>query len=95
LKLLAVSIMCAMRRGGSLATNDNWKDTQQAEIQASGKAPPTTMSRLLSLCALPPTPLRSWVARTTPPVSLWSKPIFCRRKQRRRVQKAAVLRAEI
>jgi hypothetical protein len=27
-------------QGNSLATNDNWKDTQQAEIQASGKAPP-------------------------------------------------------
>jgi CSLREA domain-containing protein len=27
-------------QGTSLATNDNWKDTQQAEIQASGKAPP-------------------------------------------------------
>ena len=27
-------------QGNSLATNDNWKDSQQAEIQASGKAPP-------------------------------------------------------
>ena len=27
-------------QGSSLATNDNWKDSQQAEIQASGKAPP-------------------------------------------------------
>jgi hypothetical protein len=27
-------------RASSLATNDNWADTQQAEIQASGKAPP-------------------------------------------------------
>ena len=26
--------------GTLLASNDNWKDTQQAEIQASGKAPP-------------------------------------------------------
>ena len=26
--------------GNLLATNDNWQDTQQAEIQASGKAPP-------------------------------------------------------
>ncbi|PYK68225.1 MAG: hypothetical protein DME45_08575 [Verrucomicrobia bacterium] len=29
-------------QGNSLATNDNWADTQQAEIQASGKAPPDT-----------------------------------------------------
>jgi hypothetical protein len=29
-----------MRREVSLATNDNWKDSQQAEIQASGEAPP-------------------------------------------------------
>jgi hypothetical protein len=27
-------------QGTSLATNDNWADTQQAEIQASGHAPP-------------------------------------------------------
>src|SRR5262249_36301635 len=27
-------------QGNSLATNDNWKDSQQAEIQASGRAPP-------------------------------------------------------
>ncbi len=27
-------------QGNSLVTNDNWKDSQQAEIQASGKAPP-------------------------------------------------------
>ncbi len=27
-------------QGTSLATNDNWADTQQAEIQASGFAPP-------------------------------------------------------
>lgn len=27
-------------QGNSLATNDNWADTQQAEIQASGLAPP-------------------------------------------------------
>jgi hypothetical protein len=27
-------------QGNLLAFNDNWKDTQQAEIQASGKAPP-------------------------------------------------------
>jgi hypothetical protein len=27
-------------RGAVLASNDNWKDTQQAEIQASGLAPP-------------------------------------------------------
>jgi hypothetical protein len=27
-------------QGTSLVTNDNWKDAQQAEIQASGKAPP-------------------------------------------------------
>jgi len=27
-------------QGNSLATNDNWADTQQAEIQASGFAPP-------------------------------------------------------
>ena len=26
--------------GAVIASNDNWKDTQQAEIQASGKAPP-------------------------------------------------------
>ena len=26
--------------GNSLAANDNWKDTQQAEIHASGHAPP-------------------------------------------------------
>ena len=26
--------------GQQIASNDNWKDTQQAEIQASGKAPP-------------------------------------------------------
>jgi len=26
--------------GNLIASNDNWKDTQQAEIQASGKAPP-------------------------------------------------------
>jgi hypothetical protein len=30
-------------QGNSLATNDNWKDTQQAEIQASGKAPPNDL----------------------------------------------------
>ncbi len=29
-------------QGNSLATNDNWADTQQAEIQASGKAPPNS-----------------------------------------------------
>ena len=27
-------------QGNSLATNDDWAATQQAEIQASGKAPP-------------------------------------------------------
>jgi hypothetical protein len=27
-------------QGSVIASNDNWKDTQQAEIQASGKAPP-------------------------------------------------------
>ena len=27
-------------QGNSLVTNDNWKDSQQAEIQVSGKAPP-------------------------------------------------------
>jgi hypothetical protein len=26
--------------GNVIASNDNWADTQQAEIQASGKAPP-------------------------------------------------------
>jgi hypothetical protein len=26
--------------GQQIASNDNWKDTQQAEIQATGKAPP-------------------------------------------------------
>jgi hypothetical protein len=26
--------------GQQIAFNDNWKDTQQAEIQATGKAPP-------------------------------------------------------
>ena len=30
-------------QGTSLATNDNWKDTQQAAIQASGKAPPNDL----------------------------------------------------
>jgi hypothetical protein len=29
--------------GTLLASNDNWKDTQQAEIQASGKAPPNDL----------------------------------------------------
>ena len=29
-------------QGNSLGTNDNWHDTQQAEIQASGFAPPNT-----------------------------------------------------
>ena len=29
-------------QGNSLATNDNWQDSQQAEIQASGFAPPNT-----------------------------------------------------
>jgi hypothetical protein len=29
--------------GAIIATNDNWKDTQQAEIQASGKAPPNDL----------------------------------------------------
>jgi hypothetical protein len=28
--------------GNLIASNDNWADTQQAEIQASGKAPPNT-----------------------------------------------------
>jgi hypothetical protein len=27
-------------QGNSLATNDDWASSQQAEIQASGKAPP-------------------------------------------------------
>jgi hypothetical protein len=30
-------------QGNLLASNDNWKDTQQAEIQASGKAPPNDL----------------------------------------------------
>ena len=29
--------------GTLLASNDNWQDTQQAEIQASGKAPPNAL----------------------------------------------------
>jgi hypothetical protein len=30
-------------QGNVIASNDNWKDTQQAEIQASGKAPPNDL----------------------------------------------------
>jgi len=29
-------------QGTLLASNDNWQESQQAEIQASGKAPPNT-----------------------------------------------------
>jgi hypothetical protein len=40
----------------SLATNDDWAATQQAEIQASGKAPPNAKNRPLLLCVLRPIP---------------------------------------
>ena len=53
--------------GTLITSNDNWKDTQQAEIQASGKAlpHPMTMSRPSSLFGLrPPTP-RSYAGKTT------------------------------
>jgi hypothetical protein len=51
--------------GTLITSNDNWKDTQQAEIQASGKAPPMTMSRPSSLFGLRPTTPRSCAGKTT------------------------------
>jgi len=40
-------------QGTSLATNDNWKDTQQAEIQASGKAPPNDLESAIIIVRPP------------------------------------------
>jgi len=37
------------KQGTLLASNDNWKATQQAEIQASGKAPPNDNESAISL----------------------------------------------
>jgi hypothetical protein len=53
--------------GTLITSNDNWKDTQQAEIQASGKAHPMTMSRPSSLFVLRPTTPRSCAGKTTLP----------------------------
>ena len=35
--------------GNSLATNDDWKDTQQAQIQASGLAPPNDLESAIAI----------------------------------------------
>jgi hypothetical protein len=40
-------------QGNLLASNDNWKDTQQAEIQASGKAPPNDLESAIIIVRPP------------------------------------------
>jgi hypothetical protein len=35
--------------GNSLASNDDWKDTQQAQIQASGFAPPNDLESAIAI----------------------------------------------
>jgi len=48
-----------------IATNDNWKDTQQAAIQATGKAPPHDSESAI-LQVLAPGEYTAWRGKTAP-----------------------------
>ena len=63
--------------GNTLMTNDDWKETQQTEIEATGLAPSDDReSAILSTLAPAPTP-RSSAARSTLPVSVWWRSTIC------------------
>ena len=44
--------------GNSLATNDNWKNTQQSQIEASGYAPPNDLESAIAITLAPGQPHR-------------------------------------
>jgi hypothetical protein len=57
-----------------IATNDNWKDTQQADIQATGKAPPhDSESAILQTSLAPGKGTAILAGKTAPPASDWWK----------------------
>ena len=61
--------------GSVINSNDNWKDTQAAEIEATGLMPTNDLeSAIVESLRIPaPTP-RFWGETTTPLASVWSKP---------------------
>ena len=66
-------------QGNSFATNDNWADTQQAEIQASGKAPPNANESAVIIVPPPGNTTAIVSGKTTLPTTPWSKPTFSHR----------------
>ena len=63
--------------GNVIASNDNWKDSQQAAIAATGKAPRTIMNRPSLGYSHRETTLPSLPGKTEPPVLPWSSFIVC------------------
>ena len=56
--------------GQQIASNDNWQDSQAAEIQATGKAPPNSSESAIVI-ARPVAILPQFcAAKTTPPATL-------------------------
>ena len=68
--------------GVLLASNDNWADTQQADIQASGYAPPNNRESAI-VVTRPSTNTTAIVrGKNGRPATLWSKFTRCRNRRR-------------
>ena len=59
--------------GALIAANDNWKDTQQAQIQATGLAPPNNLDAAILITLSPGAYTVFSKERQWPPASGWRK----------------------